>query len=66
MAQPDRDYPACLTLEKEKMVVVAGGLTSLYEPTRTVEAYLIEADIWVPLSPLPIVGIPFSMLIYAM
>jgi len=60
MAEPDRDYPSCLTLENGKMVIVAGGYTSKYELTATVEAYLIEENLWVPLSSLPIVSFPDS------
>jgi len=62
MAEPDRDHPGCLTLENGKMVVVAGGYTSYYEGTNTVEAYLIEENLWVPLSSSPMVSIRASTL----
>jgi len=54
MGEADRDYPACIALDND-MVIVAGGRNRNYELTSTVEAYLIEDNLWIPLSSLPMV-----------
>ena len=51
-----RGFHACLILDQEGKVLVAGGFTNSWAKTKTVESYDIEAGTWSQLGDMPVLA----------